>query len=65
MALDVPDNVEQAMKDAKLAGERLTAMVMANPSAWSKEQKEQMAAIFDMIKNTHAALRRLINANQG
>jgi hypothetical protein len=63
MAFEVPDNVGQAMKEAKLSAEKLDVLVRANPKAWSDAQKEQLAQFFEFSRKIHAALVRLIDAN--
>ena len=63
MSIEIPDNVNQAMREAKLSAEKLDALVRANPKAWTDPQKEQLAQLFEMSKKIHAALVRLIDAN--
>lgn len=62
MALNVPDNVTQALLAAQSAWNRLGSKGDVN-KVWTPEQSRQLGEITECLKNVHNALKRLIDAN--
>ena len=51
------------LQAAKPAAQKFAAAVNRNKNAWSPEQQEQLALIYDILKETHDALVNLVEAN--
>jgi hypothetical protein len=63
MAMEVPENVYQAMKDAHLAWDRLVALAPQNRASMSELQGKTFTLVTEILKQHHAVLNRLIEAN--
>jgi hypothetical protein len=62
--MNVPDNVYQALNDAKASWEKLSVAGPQNKARWSDEQLKSLALQLDLVKHTYNALYRLIKANE-
>jgi hypothetical protein len=56
----IPDNVYQALKDAKSAWDSLYVTVPQNKANWTPEQLKALGAQAEVLKHTYNALNRLI-----
>lgn len=63
MSLEIPENVNQAMRDSTVAWNKLMAITPANSAKWSKEQLQQLSLLAEVLKHVHNAFERLIKAN--
>ena len=62
--MNVPDNVYQALNDAKSAWEQLSVVGPQNKARWTDEQIKSLSLQLDLVKHTFNALHRLIKANE-
>ena len=58
--MDIPDNVYQALKDAKAAWDALYVTVPQNKANWNAEQLKSLGNQAEVLKHTYNALNRLI-----
>jgi len=56
----IPDNVYQALKDAKTAWDALYVTVPQNKAKWTQEQLASLGSQAEVLKHTYNALNRLI-----
>jgi len=59
--MPVPNNVFQAMNDAKATWERLTITVPQNKAQWTQEQLRALGIHAELAKHTYNALSRLVD----
>lgn len=62
--MQIPPNVNQALRDAETSWNRLLARGQANQAKWTKEQQNDLALITEILSNTHNALKRVLEANR-
>jgi hypothetical protein len=60
--MTVPQDVYQALNDAKLAWERLSVSVPQNKAKWSVEQQKALGIHADIAMHTYNAISRLVTA---
>ena len=61
--MEIPARTIEQLNEAKRASDRLAHIVLANQTTWSREQKDQLSLIFEMIKGVHDAMVNLVEAN--
>lgn len=64
MSLIIPDRAQMQIRESKVAADRLEALIKRNGSPWTKDQQDQLAAIYDVIKQTRDALYNIVEANK-
>lgn len=52
------------LRGSKTAAERLTASINNGRSPWTKEQQDQLALIYEVVKQTRDALYNIVEANR-
>lgn len=62
--MNVPDNVYQALNEAKNAWEKLSVTGPQNKARWSDEQLKSLSLQLEVVKHTFNALHRLVKANE-
>jgi hypothetical protein len=60
----IPQKAFQKLIASKTAAEKLTAAVRRGRRTWTREQEEQLALIFEVIKETRDALASIAEANE-
>jgi uncharacterized protein YecT (DUF1311 family) len=60
--MEIPENVFSAMRAGDMAYRKLVSLKMAQ-KAWTKEQDAELSLLFEIMSNTHNALKRFIDAN--
>lgn len=64
MSLVIPQRTEMQLRESKVAAERLTASITRGRSPWNKEQQDQLALIYEVVKQTRDALYNIVEANR-
>ena len=64
MSLIVPERAKMQLRESKVAADRLGTLIKRNGTPWTKDQQEQLATIFDVIKQTRDALYNIVEANK-
>lgn len=64
MSLIVPERAQMQLRESKIAADRLGALIKRNGTPWTKEQEDQLAAIYEVIKQTRDALYNIVEANK-
>ena len=52
------------LRESKVAADRLATLINRNGTPWTKDQQEQLATIFEVIKQTRDALYNIVEANK-
>ena len=63
MSVIIPERTLIKLRAAKPAAIKFSAAVNRNKNAWTPAQQEQLALIYDILKETHDALVNLVEAN--
>ena len=63
MSIVIPQRTLTKLQAAKPAAQKFAVAVNRNKNAWTPEQREQLALIYDILKETHDALVNLVEAN--
>ena len=63
MSVIIPDRTLMKLQAAKPAAQKFAIAVQRNKNAWTPQQQEQLALIYDIVKETHDALVNLVEAN--
>ena len=63
MSIVIPQRTLTKLQAAKPAAQKFAVAVNRNKNAWTPEQQEQLALIYDILKETHDALVNLVEAN--
>jgi hypothetical protein len=63
MAFVIPASAYQAMRDGHRAWDQLVSFASNNTAKWSEEQKQQLGMMAELLKQHHAVLNRIIEAN--
>ena len=63
MSLIIPDRTDMQLRESKTAAEKLTASLRGR-SPWTKEQQDQLALIYEVVKQTRDALYNIVEANR-
>ena len=64
MSLIVPERAKMQLRESKVAADRLGTLINRNGTPWTKEQQDQLAAIYDVVKQTRDALYNIVEANK-
>lgn len=64
MSLIVPERAKMQLRESKAAADRLGAIIQRNGNPWTKDQQDQLATIFEVIKQTRDALYNIVEANK-
>jgi hypothetical protein len=64
MSLVIPPRTDLQLRESKLAAERLTTSITRGRNPWTKEQQDQLALIYEVVKQTRDALYNIVEANR-
>jgi hypothetical protein len=63
MSMIIPPKAYANLRASKEAADKLTAVVKRGRNIWTADQEEQLSYIFQVIKETHDALFKIVEAN--
>jgi len=64
MSLNIPDRANAQLRESKVAADRLATMIRRSGNPWTKDQQDQLATIYEVIKQTRDALYNIVEANR-
>jgi hypothetical protein len=64
MSLVIPQRTDMQLRESKAAADRLTNSLKTGRSPWTREQQDQLAMIYEVIKQTRDALYNIVEANR-
>jgi len=64
MSLNIPDRANAQLRESKVAADRLATMIRRGGNPWTKDQQDQLATIYEVIKQTRDALYNIVEANR-
>ena len=64
MSLNIPDRANVQLRESKVAADRLATMIRRSGNPWTKDQQDQLATIYEVIKQTRDALYNIVEANR-